>query len=224
MTVSGISTHKVGVGADCPSAWQLPQVPQAPCRRGLLAQPGLRQRQRQVVLAQARRPLQQPGVATLGQQVVELARQPRRQRLGFDAAARRFGGFAVAMGYFGPLLAATMIDSQPRRTHVAVICCQTWWRVEGRVDACKALRRGAGAGAVAVGHAAEKLDRLGLELVGHAGAGQPLGRRFGRQVEPQRQVGLAHGTRRLRPARRGGLHPALQRGQLARSKPRPPPW
>ena len=61
-----------------------------------------------------------------------------------------------------------------------------------RVQARKTLGRRSGAVGIALGHAAEELDRLGLEAVGHARTRQALGRHLGGQVKPHRQVGFAH--------------------------------
>ena len=99
-----MGTHLDGMAAGAVAASAL--------RRRLLAKPGAHQRQSQSVLTQTRRPLQQPGMTTLGQQAATLRGDP--------------GRFNVA-GTHG--LLPTMMASQPLRTTAWVICCHTAWRL-----------------------------------------------------------------------------------------------
>lgn len=98
--------------------------------RWCIAQPCADQLQPQGVLPQARRPLQQPRMAALGQQAGALCGDPGRQR---------HGGFA----HCGPPCVATMMASQPLRTNTLVSCCHTRWR------SCAASRRAKRWGAAA---------------------------------------------------------------------------
>ena len=101
-------------------------------RRGLLAQPGGRQRQRQFVLTQAGRALQQPGVATLAQQVVQGRCQPGRQR---PRISCRFFPRALRRALF---FEALVHDSGRRRTSACSTCSRT--RSRGREASMRSKR------------------------------------------------------------------------------------
>ena len=122
----GMGAHVDGVAAAAVAA--------GPLGRRRLAQPGAHQRQRQRVLAQAGRPLQQPGVAALGQQARALPGDPGGVGLG-----RLWQGLAHA----APACPPTMMASQPRRTMTCVICCQTACRLA--LESMRAKRWGAAA-------------------------------------------------------------------------------
>jgi hypothetical protein len=68
-----------------------------------------------------------------------------------------------------------------------------------RIDPKEAFWDLLGAACIPRSHQAEKLQLLALETVRRPGTGQPRGRKFGVQVEPEGEIGLQL-----------GLHPLLQ--------------